>query len=94
MSQENLQQQGVISEDEKRRILQEQEDVENKLRRSYGARRNAQLAALKQRMADRRKKRMNELTTKHEQEKMDVSVRSLTLSTGICGWSIEMSLYD
>ena len=72
--QDNLHQQGILSDEEKERILREQREAEERLARNHNSRRDAQMAALKQRMSNRKKKRVAELARKHEQEKMEVDI--------------------
>ena len=70
--QENVHQQGLMSEEERDRLIKEQLDREAQLERAREARHNAQLASFKQRMADRKKRRLDALCQKHEQDKMEV----------------------
>ncbi len=70
--QDNLGQEGSLTKDQVDEVLRHQKALEDEMQHKMDARRQQQLAALKTRMNDRRKKRLDSLKEKQEREKMEV----------------------
>ena len=67
-------QEGVLTQDQVAELMSQQRETENNLESQMEARRNQQMAALRARLSQRRKKRLDDLREKQERDKMEVCV--------------------
>ena len=79
--QKPLLQQGVLTQDQFDDIMRKQNALEEQLRQKADARKSQQIANIRARMAQRRKKRLDDLKEKHEREKMKVRLTSFICSS-------------